>query len=342
MEQKVLAFIKKHQLLKRDATVLVAVSGGPDSMALLHFLCGIKTEWNLKLIAVSVDHQLRGNESYEDLQYVKNICKEWGVRFAGASLDVPAYKEKHGIGTELAAREVRYSFFEEQMEKFDADFLALGHHGDDQVETMLMKLSRAASSSAFTGIPVYRKFSAGCIIRPFLCINKRELEAYCRTHQIAARVDPTNQDNDYTRNFFRNRIIPLIKEKNNNIHITVQHLSETLSEDESFLRNEAEKMVNEVVDFQAGNSMAAFETNLFKNRARALQRRAYHLILNYLYEVLPKDLSYAHEQQFFALLQREEGNTRIDFPSSLILENNYGKMIFISRIINLTFPITTR
>ncbi|WP_337017399.1 tRNA lysidine(34) synthetase TilS, partial [Oceanobacillus massiliensis] len=265
---------------------------------------------------------------YEDLQYVKNICKEWGVRFAGASLDVPAYKEKHGIGTELAAREVRYSFFEEQMEKFDADFLALGHHGDDQVETMLMKLSRAASSSAFTGIPVYRKFSAGCIIRPFLCINKRELEAYCRTHQIAAKVDPTNQDNDYTRNFFRNRIIPLIKEKNNNIHITVQHLSETLSEDESFLRNEAEKMVNEVVDFQAGNSMAAFETNLFKNRARALQRRAYHLILNYLYEVLPKDLSYAHEQQFFALLQREEGNTRIDFPSSLILENNYGKMIF--------------
>ncbi|WP_337020481.1 ATP-binding protein, partial [Oceanobacillus massiliensis] len=92
MEQKVLAFIKKHQLLKRDATVLVAVSGGPDSMALLHFLCGIKTEWNLKLIALSVDHQLRGNESYEDLQYVKNICKEWGVRFAGASLDVPAYK----------------------------------------------------------------------------------------------------------------------------------------------------------------------------------------------------------------------------------------------------------
>ena len=326
MKQEVLTFIEKHQLLRENAIVLVGVSGGPDSMALLHFLSDLQYEWNLKLIAVSLDHQLRGEESLADLEYVKAVCEEWGITFVGASLDVPAYKRKYGISTELAARKLRYQFFEEQMEIYQADFLALGHHGDDQVETMLMKLSRTASSSSFIGIPVRREFSTGSIIRPFLCIKKDVLEAYCERHHIKARIDPTNYETEYTRNYFRNNIMPLIKEKNSNIHSTVQHLSETLSEDEQYLRKEAEKVVDQIVEFQAENKMATFHTKLFKNHARALQRRAYHLILNYLYEDLPKDLSYVHEEQFFALLQREEGNVRLDFPSALKMENSYGRM----------------
>ncbi|MGJ9460212.1 tRNA lysidine(34) synthetase TilS [Oceanobacillus sp. CF4.6] len=328
MKQEVLTFIKKNQLLKKNATVLVGVSGGPDSMALLHFLSTLKNEWGLTLIAVSVDHQLRGADSLADLQYVKTICDEWNIEFKGASLDVFAYKEKHGKSTELAARELRYRFFEEQMEIFQADFLALGHHGDDQVETMLMKLARTASSSSFSGIPVKREFSSGYLVRPFLCLTKGMLEEYCNAHQIKPRIDLTNFDTAYTRNFFRNKILPLIKEKNSNIHRTVQHLSETISEDEEFLRKEAEKIVEELVDFDAGNNMASFQINLFKNRYQTLQRRAFHLILNYLYEVLPKDLSYVHEEQFFDLIQREAGNARLDFPSALKLEKSYGLMKF--------------
>ncbi|WP_067729663.1 tRNA lysidine(34) synthetase TilS [Oceanobacillus damuensis] len=328
MKQEVLTFIKKHQLLRKNATVLVGVSGGPDSMALLHFLLSLEHEWNLNIVAVSVDHQLRGEESLEDLRYVERICNEWGAEFVGASLDVASYRKKHGIGTELAGRELRYRFFEQQMELYQADFLALGHHGDDQVETMLMKMSRTASSSFFNGIPVHREFSTGYIIRPFLCITKEILENYCKENHIEARIDATNFETEYTRNFYRHKVMPLIKEKNSNIHMTVQHLSETLSEDEEFLRKEAEKMVDELVDFQGENGMVTFHAELFKNRAQALQRRAYHLILNYLYDVLPKDLSYGHEEQFFALLQRKEGNAQLDFPSALKLENSYGRMTF--------------
>ncbi|WP_339230709.1 tRNA lysidine(34) synthetase TilS [Oceanobacillus sp. FSL K6-2867] len=328
MRQEVLSFINKHQLLKKGATVIVGVSGGPDSMALLHFLKTIKKEWKLTVIAASVDHQLRGEESLSDLHYVKRICDEWGIVFAGASVDVPAYRVKHKLGTEVAAREVRYQFFGEQMEHYDADYLALGHHGDDQIETMLMKLTRTASSSALTGIPVQRAFSTGMIIRPFLCITKHMIEVYCKENQIEVRLDSTNYEVDYTRNYYRNKVVPLIKDRNDNIHRTTQHLSETLAEDEKYLRKAAREMVEELITFHAENKTAILDGNLFKNRAQALQRRAFHLILNYLYNDVPKDLSYIHEEQFFALLQRDDGNTQIDFPNDLKLENSYGKILF--------------
>ncbi|MBP2078514.1 tRNA lysidine(34) synthetase TilS [Oceanobacillus polygoni] len=328
MRQEVLAFIRKHQLLKEGATIIVGVSGGPDSMALLHFLSSIQEEWKLTVIAASVDHQLRGEESLSDLHYVEHICKAWGIEFVGASLDVPAYKVKHKLGTEVAAREVRYRFFAEQMDCYRADYLALGHHGDDQIETMLMKLTRTASSSALTGIPVQRAFSTGMIIRPFLCVTKDMIETYCKKNQIEVRLDPTNDQTVYTRNYYRNKIVPLIKERNDNLHRMTQHLSETLAEDEKYLREAAGEMVDELITFHAENKTAFFDVNLFKNRSQALQRRAFHLILNYLYNDLPKDLSYTHEEQFFALLQRDEGNTQIDFPNTLKLENSYGKMMF--------------
>ncbi|AXI07558.1 tRNA lysidine(34) synthetase TilS [Oceanobacillus sp. 143] len=334
MEQTVLSFIKKHQLLTENATVLIGVSGGPDSMALLHFFNSIRKKWNLQLNAVSIDHQLRGEESRKDLEYVRAICKEWDIPFVAAIVDVPGFIKQHQVGTELAARELRYQVFHEQMDQLNADYLALGHHGDDQVETMLMRLTRTASASMFNGMPIKREFANGMIIRPFLCITKKDIEAYCEENQIVPRIDPTNFDTIYTRNFFRKNLLPLIKEKNNNIHITIQHLSETLREDEEFLQTEAQQMVKELVEFDTVNRVASFEIESFRKHAHALQRRSFHLILDYLYKELPKDLSYVHEEYFFALLEHNKGNTRIDFPSNLKLEKSYDRLTFYFADIN--------
>ena len=328
MKDTVKAFMKKHQLLTKNATVLAAVSGGPDSMALLHFLRSIQNDWNINLIAISVDHQIRGEESKADLEYVQSMCKEWGIECITASLNVQAYKVRKRISTEVAARELRYQFFSEQMEKVHADYLALGHHGDDQVETMVMSLVRSASSSAFSGIPVKREFSSGFIIRPFLCVTKQQLEIYCGEIEINPRIDSTNMETAYTRNFFRNHIIPLIKEKNSNIHTTMQHMSETIQEDEKFLQSESMKMFRSTVNLDPEKKQVSFEIDVFKTHSFALQRRAFHLILNYLYDELPKDLSYIHEEQFFALLQKAEGNVQIDFPYNLKLERSYKKLVF--------------
>jgi tRNA(Ile)-lysidine synthase len=322
-------FIKKHQLLVPNTTVLVAVSGGPDSMALLHFFMSIQTEWNLSVIALSVDHQLRGEESKEDLEYVEKICREWNIDFVGTSVDVEGYKKEKQVGTQIAARELRYDFFADQMKKLQGDYLAFGHHGDDQAETMLMRLVRSADSSFFSGIPVKREFAGGMIIRPLLCVTKKELENYCHLHDIVPRMDPSNASVDYTRNFFRIKVLPLLKSKNGNMHKTIQHLSESLDDDEEFLQLEAEKMFKEVVQLEENSIKATVRIDDFLSRASALQRRVYHLILNYLYHNdLPKDLSYVHEEQLLSLLAKDKRNVQIDFPRHLKVEKAYNKLIF--------------
>lgn len=328
MNQQVTQFIKKHQLLTPGSTVLVGVSGGPDSMALLHFLSQVRETWSLKLIAVSADHQLRGKESLADKTYVKHMCEQWNIQFIGTALNVPEYKQTHRLGTQAAARAMRYQFFQEQMEAEDADYLALGHHGDDQAETMLMSLLRTASSSSFSGIPLKRPFATGAIIRPFLCLTKAEIEAYALEHGIEPRIDPSNHDTVYTRNFIRKELLPVIREKNPSIHTTLQQLSHTLEEDEVYLRREAEKVWEKTVILDGGEWSAVMDIDVFRRHPLALQRRVYHLLLDYLYGQLPKDVSYIHEEQFFALLKSEKSNVQLDFPAQLKLEKSYRKLRF--------------
>lgn len=327
MIKKVDEFIKKQQLLRENATVIVGISGGPDSMALLHILHSIRDEWNLKIIAVSADHQLRGDESAADLSYAEHICNEWHIPFYGTSLDVAALKTNKQIGTQVAARELRYAFFEKQMNTFHADLLALGHHGDDQIETMLMGLVRSASPNMLSGIPLKRDFAAGQIIRPLLCVTKEEIEAYCLENGIEPRRDPSNEQTTYTRNYFRKELLPLLKEKNSNLHSTVQHLSQSLQEDQQFMAEEATKMANSVINFSKKKEVS-FTIDSFKTYPRSLQRRTFHLILNYLYNDWPKNLSYVHENQFFSILKSDRGNTQVDFPQGLKLIRTYQHVAF--------------
>lgn len=328
MKEEVLHFIHKNQLLTKNSTVLAGTSGGPDSLALLHFLHSIQEEWELDVICVSVDHRLRGEESRSDLEYVEAICKEWNIPFAGTSIDVPAYQREKNISEEVAARELRYRYFKEQMEKLQADYLALGHHGDDQVETMIMSLARTASSSAFAGIPITRPFSVGHIIRPFLCVTKDDILSYCKNEGLTPRIDQTNFETRYTRNYYRKHVVPLLKKKNNNIHNTIGHLSKTMEEDEQFMQQEAEKVVQETAQLNVKQRTCILEINRFIRRPLALQRRAFHLILNYLYDKKPSDLSYIHEEHFFSLLKYNKGQTSIDFPFRLKLEKSYDKLRF--------------
>lgn len=329
MRNTISKFIKKHQLLRKNSTVLVGVSGGPDSMALLHYYLSIQAEWNLKLIALSVDHQLRGPESKADIHYVQDICERWGIAFVETSIDVQAYKKEHRVGTQIAAREVRYHFFAEQMKSYHADYLALGHHADDQIETMLMGFVRSASTTSLSGIPIKRPFASGFIVRPLLCMTKADIMHYCWVHEMNPRMDGSNEDTDYTRNYFRKHIIPIIKERNNNIHTTVQRLSESLQADGRFLQDEAKRMVHTIVTFGKKNKQASFKINVFKSYPLSLQRRSYHLILDYLYNnKLPGNLSYIHEDIFFGLLEKARGNTQVDFPHQLKVEKSYEKVVF--------------
>src|SRR5699024_9501099 len=227
MKKVVINYIKEQSLIEKGSTILVGVSGGPDSMALLHLLVSLRESWKLRVIALTVDHQLRGSQSAEDVKYVQTLGKEWGVEVVSKAIDVLAYQKEQGVSKLVASRELRHRFYEEEMKKYQADRLALGHHGDDQVETMIMSFTRSANPHGMLGIPLERDFAQGKIIRPLLAVSREQIEEYCKEAGIEARRDPSNLDLSDRRVFFRKRIVPLLRAKNPNVHRTVHQLSKT-------------------------------------------------------------------------------------------------------------------
>ncbi|MGI8317312.1 tRNA lysidine(34) synthetase TilS [Halobacillus mangrovi] len=317
MDQTVHSFIRRHQLIHPHQTILVAVSGGPDSIALLHFLSSLRDSWHLRIVAVSVDHRLRGEESAEDFSYVKQMCEEWQVEFVGTSVDVQSYKKQTGMGTQEAARHLRYQFFKKVMNEEKADGLATGHHGDDQAETMIMQLTRGARPEALQGIPVQRPFGKGKIIRPFLCLSKDQIGQYITKHHIEPRIDASNEDTDYTRNAFRKHVLPFLKEQNPKLNIHMQSMSERMREDHSYIKEQAEKVLEKVQFSSNMDKFVQFSIEDFKTFPLALQRSAFHLILNYLYVNQTEDISYLHEEMFLSLLYDHKPNAEIDLPRGL-------------------------
>src|SRR5699024_9594115 len=170
MEQKVLAFLAENQLIKENSRVLVGVSGGPDSLALLHFLHRHQSLLKIKVMAVTVDHQLRGDASIEDVNFVHAFCEKLNIPCITKAVDVPAYKKSHQLGTQMAARTMRYDIYAKVLQQY-ADVLALGHHADDQIETFIMQITKTTSLQSLSGIPLKRPFASGLIIRPFLCVT---------------------------------------------------------------------------------------------------------------------------------------------------------------------------
>src|SRR5699024_1390091 len=175
----------------------------------------------MTLVAIAIDHQLRGEESLADITYIKDMCLKWEITFDFVQIDVKSYEEKEKVSTQVAARTLRYQAFEQKMNEYEGDFLALGHHGDDQVETLLMSFVRTTNLSSLLGIPITRTFATGMIIRPLLTVTKKEIEHYCKKYHIQPRLDNTNLDTNYTRNYFRKFVVPKVKERHPNVHRTM-------------------------------------------------------------------------------------------------------------------------
>jgi tRNA(Ile)-lysidine synthase len=326
MLEKVRLFLKKHQLFTSHSTVVVGVSGGPDSLALLHVLWNIQNEYQLKIVAAHVDHMFRGKQSEEDMNFVKRFCDELGIICEAEQIDVPKFQRRSRLSAQAAARECRYRFFEQVMQKYSARYLALGHHGDDQIETILMRLVRGSSGKGYGGIPVKREFGSGYIIRPFLSVSRDEIETYCRKHQLEPRYDPSNEKDDYTRNRFRHHIVPLLKKENPNVHERFQHYSEMVMEDEAFLEELTLQAMNKVIKKQCGKLTLQIEP--FKTISKPLQRRGIQLILNYLYRDIPPSLSSIHINNVLMLLNSKHPSGRLDFPNGLKIIRSYDTCVF--------------
>ncbi|WP_099364130.1 tRNA lysidine(34) synthetase TilS [Fredinandcohnia onubensis] len=327
MIEKVNQFIEKHELIKKDSTIIVGVSGGPDSLALLHYLYHHQKDLYSTLIAAHVDHMFRGKESEEDLLYVKGFCEEYQIPFESIQFDVTSYKKKQNLSSQVAAREIRYRFFDELMRKYQADHLALGHHGDDQVETILMRLVRGSKGIGYAGIQINRPFSCGAIIRPFLAVTRDEIEEYCLEMNLMPRRDPSNEKDDYVRNRFRHHVLPFLKQENPAVHEHFLRFSQYIKEDNQVLDELTSEKMNKVMKRNEGNEIE-IEISTFLAMPKSLQRRGIQLILNYLYKELPPSLSAIHIDNLLTFLENNHPSGELHFPSGLRIVKSYDSCTY--------------
>ena len=204
MRERVAAFIKQHHLLEPNGTVLVAVSGGADSVALLHLLHAL----GYPVSALHCNFHLRGEESDADQQFVEKLCQQFGVSLGVTHFHTADYAKSHGISIEMAARELRYQWFREQMESQKAQAIAVGHHMDDQAETLLLNLLRGTGLRGLAGMhPQHNS-----VVRPLLCVSRKDIEEYLRLHHLAYVTDSTNLQHDVLRNRIRLEVMPLLEQ----------------------------------------------------------------------------------------------------------------------------------
>ncbi|HBS59714.1 MAG TPA: tRNA lysidine(34) synthetase TilS [Firmicutes bacterium] len=260
--------IRKFDMLKRCDKIVVAVSGGPDSMALLHIMRNMQKEYKLQLYAAHVNHMLRGVEADEDAAFVANLCKAWEIPCFVTRINVPSIMAERKLSAEEAAREVRYHFLQHVAAITGSNKIAVGHNADDQAETILMRFLRGSGPGGLTGIPAVRSG----IIRPLIEIFRVDIAQYCQEWGIETREDSSNKRLIYLRNRIRHNLIPhLESDYNNQLRKNLVTLGEILQGEESYWSEIVENELSRTVLWQEGTPYIQIEQ--FNALSKALQRR---------------------------------------------------------------------
>lgn len=225
--------IKKYDMLSSGDKVLVAVSGGADSMLLLNFLISVRDKYGITLAAAHVEHGIRGEDSVKDAEFVEDFCRSHNVEFHLLSINAPEEAKANKMGVEEYSRKRRYEFFN----SIECDKIATAHNLTDNVETALFRLARGSGLKGMCGIPPVRDK----IIRPLIDVSSAEIREYCNKQNISYRTDVTNLDNDYSRNYIRNVIIPSFAEISGDFINNAAAFISDAREDMTFIEKSAEK-----------------------------------------------------------------------------------------------------
>ena len=224
MTTQIQEYILHHKLFSKQSKVLIGLSGGPDSMALIHVLLQL----GYNCIAVHCNFHLREDASNNDQEFVKKWCCENDIPLYVVGFDTNAYAAKHKVSIEMAARNLRYNMFEEIRVEQKADAVAVGHHKDDSVETILINLIRGTGIKGLTGIPIINKY----IVRPLLNVSRMEIMEYLSVNEVPYVTDHTNEEDIYTRNIIRLNVLPILEKINPSVKNSIVSTSNNLKETE--------------------------------------------------------------------------------------------------------------
>lgn len=334
LEQKTIKVLTAH--IKPNQTIIAGISGGSDSIFLLECLSKAqKTLQNLKIIIAHINHSLRGKDSKNDEKFVKNYVENLNdsnenaqkILFHSQKINIKTLSKKSHSGIEETARKKRYEYFLQLAKKYKASFILTAHHADDNLETILLNLSRGATIQGLCGMqiidnlpfsfPFSERADFPLLFRPLLSITKKEITEYLKLKKIKYRTDKSNFSNEYNRNLIRNKVLPSLAKINPSISKTIAKNTESLREIRDFLTHQAENWIKKHV-----NNSFSFPAKPFRTLHPAIQKQ----ILLSLYEKLIKNtqnLETVHIEESLTLINQNIGNKQKKFGKTLIsLRNN--------------------
>ncbi len=314
--EKVFSYIREHGMICPGEKVIVGVSGGADSLCLLILLMEYKSQVPFSILAVHIEHGVRGEESLADAAFVKNFCDEHGVECLCESFDVPAIAAEKKISTEEAGRLVRYETFERIKETQKADKIAVAHNMNDQAETMLFHMARGSGLAGAGGIRPVRDY----LIRPLLCCTRAEIEGYLKEKNQNWCLDRTNGEPDYTRNRIRHQLLPVMEQELN--PKVIPHLAQLgweLQKTEDYLEKIAGQLIKRGTGWQEESVRCLVQE--FRKEDRLIQERAIRICLERAGCGL-KDLGRIHVEQILGLFDGQSGRT-VCLPGGWTAERSF-------------------
>lgn len=325
MLDKVRKYILQNELIEKGDSILIALSGGPDSVCLLHILNRLKTEFNLRLGAIHINHLLRGEEAIDDENYVKELCGILKIESYIERIDIATIAENEGQSIELAGREERYKAFNKIKKNFGYNKIAVAHNSNDQAETVLMRLMRGSGLEGLTGIKAKRD---GGIIRPILCLNRNEIERYCEEYKLEPRIDKSNYEKIYNRNKVRLDILPYMKENfNEDIIETLNRMALLLQKDNEYLEKVATSGFNKYCEEK--NNKIIVNKELFRNEEEAIITR----ILKMCFKSISNSYKNFEMKHIVDIMDLSKlgTNKEIHLTNGVVVQNIYGDIIFKQR-----------
>jgi len=325
IKQKFLETIKKYDMIKLKDRIIVGLSGGPDSVCLLNLLYSIREIYDIEIIAAHLNHSFRGKESDEDEEFAKAFSEKLGIRFFSKKVNVPEFIEKTGLSPEDAARRVRYDFFFELKKELNADKIAVGHNKNDHEETVLMNIFRGTGTEGLIGIEPKR----GCIIRPLIELERREIENYLKENKIPYRIDSTNLKTEYYRNKIRLDLIPYIKQKFcPHFSDSIKRLSEIVALDVSLIEGFIERMYPSVVIKE--KKYIKLDMNNYSEQPLGAKYRILRKALEELVGDI-KDIELKHIQALDEFIQQKAPGKVIELPKGIRGEKGYKYFYLYSK-----------
>jgi len=327
LEQRVLQFIREHHLVSGQQKLLVAVSGGPDSVCLLHVLVGLRDELDIELRVAHLDHQLRGAESEADARYVADLAHHLGIPSSIERRDVMAYQAQQRISLEEAAREVRYTFLSQVARSIGTNRVAVGHTVDDHIETILMHLVRGTGTRGLRGLqPSAVWQSSGdnlTIVRPLLTVTREETVGYCHHHQLMPRIDASNLSLSLLRNRIRHELLPRLQSYNPRVTDALLRVGHIAADDLAFIDEEIARLWDKIVQEQENTIILDKERLL--ELPSALKR---HLLRTSIEKLLGnlKDIEMRHVEEIMDALTKPAGK-KLSLPGGLVFSIEYDKYL---------------